>query len=92
GIVTAGAGRGGVTRGMNEALNRAMQKGVIVVAGSRTGSGSVPVGTGMRRDGKTPTSIGAGDLNVQKARVLLMLALTRTSDAGAIAKIFAERQ
>jgi len=92
GIVTAGAGRGGTTRGMSEAIGRAMQKGVIIISGSRTGSGSVPVGTGVRRDGKTASPIGAGDLNVQKARVLLMLALTRTSDAGAIAKIFAERQ
>jgi L-asparaginase len=92
GIVTAGAGRGGTTRGMSEAIGRAIQKGVIVVAGSRVGSGSVPVGTGVRRDGTTPSTIGAGDLNVQKARVLLMLALTRTSNAKDIAKIFAERQ
>jgi L-asparaginase len=92
GIVTAGAGRGGTTRGMSEAIGRALAKGVIVISSSRTGSGSVPVGTGVRRDGKTPSSIGAGDLNVQKARVLLMLALTRTQDPAAIAKIFAERQ
>ncbi len=92
GIVIAGAGRGGMTRGMGEALGRALQKGVIVVSGSRAGSGSVPVGSGVRRDGKTPSTIGAGDLNVQKARVLLMLALSRTSDAREIAKLFAERQ
>ena len=92
GIVIAGAGRGGTTRGMGDAMARAMQKGVIMISGSRTGSGSVPVGTGTRRDGKTASAIGAGDLNVQKARVLLMLALTRTTDAREIARIFAERQ
>ncbi len=92
GIVIAGAGRGGATRGMGEAIGRAMQKGVVIVSGSRTGSGSVPVGSGVRRDGTSPSSIGAGDLNVQKARVLLMLALTRTSSTRDIAKIFAERQ
>jgi L-asparaginase len=91
GIVIAGAGRGGTTRGMGEAIGRALQKGVIVISGSRAGSGSVPVGAGVRRDGR-PGTIGAGDLNVQKARVLLMLALSRTSDAKEIAKIFAERQ
>jgi L-asparaginase type II len=92
GIVVAGVGRGGMTRGMGEAVSRALAKGVIVISGSRAGSGSVPVGSGVRRDGRTPSTIGAGDLNVQKARVLLMLALTRTSDSREIARLFAERQ
>lgn len=92
GIVIAGAGRGGMTRGMGDAVTRALQKGVIVVTGSRAGSGSVPVSTGVRRDGRAPSTIGAGDLNVQKARVLLMLALTRTTDVREIARIFTERQ
>jgi len=91
GIVVAGAGRGGTTNAQREALNRAMAKGVVVVGGSRTGSGSVAIGTGARRDG-TPGTVGTGDLNVQKARVLLMLALTRTSDPREIAKIFAAHQ
>jgi L-asparaginase len=36
--------------------------------------------------------VGAGDLNVQKARVLLMLALTRTKDPREVARLFAEHQ
>jgi len=39
-----------------------------------------------------PATIGAGDLPVQKARVPLMLALTRTSDPREIARIFAAHQ
>jgi len=34
--------------------------------------------------------VSPGDLNVQKARVLLMLALTQSTDAKEIAKIFAD--
>ena len=84
GIVVAGVGRGGMTAGISGAARRAAQKGVVFVASSRTGSGRVPIGTAG--------SVGAGDLNPQKARVLLMLALTRTSDVSQIRSIFAEHQ
>lgn len=57
-----------------------MEKGVVVVIGSRTGSGRV--------SGGNRGSIAAGDLNVQKARVLLMLALSRGSSAEDVAKLF----
>jgi len=91
GLVVAGAGRGAMTRGVREAVQRATDKGVVVVVGSRSGNGSVAIGTGVRRDGR-PATIGAGDLTVQKARVLLMLALTTAQDAQAIARIFAAHQ
>ena len=79
GIVVAGVGAGGTTPGQSSALRRASDKGVIVVVGSRTGSGRV-AGSATR-----PTP---GDLNVQKARILLMLALIRTQDRAELAKIF----
>ena len=91
GIVVAGSGRGAVPPMEQQALRRAIAAGVIVVEGSRVGSGSVPVGAGTGRDGSV-RSIGAGDLTVQKARILLMLALTQTSDAGEIARVFREHQ
>jgi L-asparaginase len=87
GIVLAGAGRGGTTPGQRRALNRAVEKGVVVVASSRTGSGSVAIGDGSSADGQ-PRIFGAGDLNPQKARVLLMLALTRSAKANEVATIF----
>jgi len=90
GIVIAAAGRGSLTAGIGEAARRAVAKGVVVVVASRAGSGSVPVGTGVRRN--APSTVGSGDLTAQKARVLLMLALTRTSDTREIARIFNEHQ
>jgi L-asparaginase type II len=94
GLVVAGAGRGGTPTAMRQALDRAVGRGVVVVSGSRAGAGSVAVGRGVRtRDGaEVPGTVGAGDLNVQKARVLLMLALTRANDSRAVARIFAEHQ
>jgi L-asparaginase len=79
GIVVAGVGAGGLASGQGAALRRAGERGVVVVIGSRTGSGRVAGST---------TRPAAGDLNVQKARILLMLALTRTSDRAEVAKIF----
>jgi L-asparaginase type II len=81
GLVVAGVGAGGTTPDQGRALRRASQKGVIVVTGSRTGSGRVA---------GSSTRVTAGDLNVQKARILLMLALTQSSDTKEIAKIFAD--
>jgi L-asparaginase len=91
GIVVAGAGRGATSGGQRQAIDRALSKGVIVIMGTRTGSGTVPVGEGARNNGAAST-IGSGDLNPQKARVLLMLALTKTTDRKEIAKIFQANQ
>lgn len=88
GLVVAGAGRGATTPDQRRALERARQHGVVVVISSRTGSGPVPAGEGQGER----SEIGAGDLNPQKARVLLMLALTTTSDPIEVARIFAANQ
>ena len=99
GLVVAGVGRGGLASAQRDAINRAIARGVVVVMGSRTGAGSVPVGRGVRRAPgaaadapEVASTVGAGDLNVQKARVLLMLALTRTQDVREVARIFGEHQ
>ena len=92
GIVVAATGRGSVPPLQRQALDRAIARGVVVVIGSRTGSGSVDVGQGTNRRTGAPGSLGTGDLNVQKARVLLMLALTRTGDPREVARIFRENQ
>ena len=85
GLVVSGVGRGNIAPGQGAALRRARDKGVVVVVTTRTGSGGVPV---KRADGM----IGSGDLNAQKARVLLTLALSRTSDPAEVARIFASQQ
>jgi L-asparaginase type II len=88
GLVVAGVGRGGATPEQGNALRRAREQGVVIVMSSRTGSGRVPV----RGSGEREERLGAGDLNPQKARVLLMLALTKTSDPQEIARIFEANQ
>ena len=92
GIVIASLGRGSIPPAMREAVNRALEKGVIVVVASRAGSGSVPVGTGVRRGSSAPSTIGSGDLTAQKARILLMLALTRVKTTPEVAAIFQSHQ
>ncbi len=94
GLVVAATGRGSVPPAQREAVQRAVARGVVVVVGSRAGAGSVPVGAGTRRreGAEAPSTVGAGDLTAQKARVLLMLALTRTSDPREVAGIFREHQ
>ena len=88
GLVVAGVGRGGATPEQRNALRRASEQGVIVIMSSRTGSGRVPV----RGSDEQLERLGAGDLNPQKARVLLMLALTKTTDPQEIARIFEANQ
>lgn len=83
GIVVAGSGAGSIHRAHKEVLEDLMREGLIVVRSTRVASGCVRV---SERD---LPFIGAGDLNPQKARVLLLLALTQTSDPAHIAKIFA---
>jgi L-asparaginase len=85
GIVVAGVGRGGMTPSQSRAARRAVARGVVIVTSTRTGAGGVPVG--LRGD-----FIGAGELNAQKARVLLCLALSRTTDPAQVRAIFAENQ
>lgn len=85
GLVIAGVGRGFMTGSQAEAVRRAALRGVTVVASTRAGSGRVPVG-------ERGPMIGSGDLNPQKARILLMLALSRTSDPARIRTIFSDNQ
>ena len=57
------------------------EAGVIVARSSRTGSGSAG-------DSAGDNSVGADDLIAQKARILLMLALTVTDESAAIQRMF----
>lgn len=91
GLVLAGVGRGGATPAMGRALRRATERGVYVAVSNRTGSGR----TGGGRPDSLATlppdrgiMIGAANLNPQKARILLMLALAARMDARAIVDLF----
>lgn len=86
GIILAGMGNGNLSAGVLNALAKATKQGVIVVRSSRVGSGSTSVGAEV--DDKKLGFVTADSLNSQKARVLLMLALTKTNDVNKIQHMF----
>ena len=86
GIVNAGMGNGNPFPSALEALGEAVKAGVVVVRGSRVGSGETTL-NGEVDDGKYGF-LASDNLNAQKARVLLMLALTKTSDKAKIQEYF----
>jgi L-asparaginase len=101
GLVIAGAGAGATSGTQQAGIAYALEKGTIVVMTTRTGSGRIapPTGNGSRGrgtadDGLTPEErsrqISGEDLAPVKARLLLMLALTKTKDPAAIQRMFSE--
>jgi L-asparaginase len=86
GIINAGVGDGSLADGVKAGLLDARKKGVIVVRSSRTGSGIV-ARNGEVNDDQTDFVV-SDTLTAQKARILLMLALTKTSDTKEIQRIF----
>jgi L-asparaginase len=67
-----------------EAVEAAREAGIIIIYSTRAGSGRVLRRATMKRDG----IVAADNLNPQKARVLAMLALTRTEDPDEIQRMF----
>jgi len=74
------------TPGETDALLEARRRGVLVVLSSRAGSGRVLLRTVLRERG----FVVADNLTPQKARVLAMLALTRTDDVAEVQRMFDE--
>jgi L-asparaginase len=84
GLIIDGTGAGALAGGQSDAVKRAQAKGVIVVATARTRGGRVQ--ETVRR---TEAKIVPGDnLPPEKARILLMLALTKTTELSEIKRIF----
>jgi L-asparaginase len=86
GLVIAGVGNGNLGARAREAAGRAARAGVAVVRSSRTGGGIVERNVEM--DDDRLGFIAADELNPQKARILLMLGLTRTRDARRLQEMF----
>ena len=84
GIVSAGFSPGIPPKSQRAALEKAAAAGVIVVQSNRGGSGRV----GHRSYLEGHGFIAAGDLNPQKARILLMLSLCLTRDPHALQEFF----
>jgi L-asparaginase len=86
GIVHAGVGDGSLANQVKPALTEVRKKGVIIVRSSRVGSGIV-ARNGEANDDELDFVV-SDTLNAQKARILLMLALTKTSDTKEIQRMF----
>lgn len=84
GIVVAGSGAGSIHKNQKDVLKELLKKGLKVVVSSRVVAGCVAVSDSDEKLG----FISAEDLNPQKARVLLMLALTKTSGPKKIQEYF----
>ena len=86
GIVVAAPGHGSLSNALRAALIRAQQQGVVIVKTSRTGNGMI---TRVAEDDRYHF-IAGDNLNAQKARILLTLALTMTGDLQEIQRLFNE--
>ena len=88
GIVIAAAGAGATSGTQDEGIRYATEKGVFVVTTTRTGGGRIA--SKSRMSSTSRLQIQGEDLAPIKARILLMLALTRTKDGADIQRMFTE--
>lgn len=88
GIVHAGLGNGNYHKNLFPSLLQARKQGILVVRSSRVPTG--PTTLDNEVDDAAYQFVASQELNPQKARILLMLALTKTSDWQEIQKYFME--
>lgn len=86
GLVHAGVGNGSLPAKTKPALVAARKSGVVIVRASRVGQGIV-ARNGEANDDELDFVV-ADTLSPQKARILLMLALTKTSSTKEIQRMF----
>jgi L-asparaginase len=89
GIVIASSGNGSFNKPLLQTVNAAVKKGIAVVRSSRVASGRVTQFNQVFDDIKLGT-VASDDHNPQKARILLMLALTVTRDRNKLQQMFLE--
>src|SRR5688572_24685809 len=99
GIVMAVAGAGATSGTQSEGLAYAASKGVFIVTSTRTGGGRIAPPRSEMATGSKPSAeqqrrrqftIAGEDHVPVKARVLLMVALTKTTDRNELQRIFSE--
>src|SRR6478672_8542316 len=86
GIVIAGVGNGNFNKAYTDAVKRAIAAGIVVCRASRTPSGRVVLHDEINDD--ELGTIVSDDLTPQKARILLMLGLTKTKDKKQLQQFF----
>jgi L-asparaginase len=86
GMVIAGVGNGNFNKAFTDAIKRAVAAGIVVCRASRTPSGRVVLHDEINDD--ELGTIVSDDLTPQKARILLMLGLTKTKDRKQLQQYF----
>lgn len=86
GIVIAGVGNGNMNKASLDAAARAVKKGVVVVRSSRVVTGTV--GRNVEVNDDELGFIASDELNPQKSRILLMLALLKQRTPADIQNLF----
>jgi L-asparaginase len=86
GIVIAGVGNGNMNKASLEAAQRVARKGVVVVRSSRVATGTV--GRNVEVNDDEMGFVASDELNPQKSRILLMLALLKPRSTMEIQKLF----
>ena len=86
GIVYAGVGNGNIHKNVFPLLEKARKDGIVVVRSSRVPTGATTLDAEV--DDNKYQFVASWGLNPQKARILLMLALTKTDDWKTIQKYF----
>jgi L-asparaginase len=88
GLVVAGVGNGNLTKAGLDALAAQAKRGIVCVRSSRVATGRV--GRNVEVDDDKLGLVASDDLNPQKARVLLRLALLKTRNLADIQRLFVE--
>ena len=86
GIIHAGVGNGNIHKNLFDKLVNASKQGILVVRSSRVPTG--PTTLDAEVDDAKYGFVASQELNPQKARILLMLALTKTKDPQVIQNYF----
>jgi len=86
GIVIAGVGNGNMNKVSLEAAQRVAKKGVVVVRSTRVATGTV--GRNVEVNDDEMGFVASDELNPQKSRILLMLALLKPRTTAELQKLF----
>lgn len=87
GIVIAGVGNGNMNKSSVDAAARAVKQGVVVVRSSRVATGTV--GRNVEVNDDELGFVASDELNPQKSRILLSLALLKPHTTAQIQELFA---